>query len=118
MLFGFEAFCAGGVRFIAGIVKYGSELTESSMIRNLHPADFVAVFFINGLIYCVLITLFKKIGVNKMLDKDGTDFDKLLLSCREKQKKPLKVPYKQMTGFDIETKSIDGTTSVPEPMER
>lgn len=67
LLFGFEAFCAGGVRFIAGIVKYGSELTESSMIRNLHPADFVAVFFINGLIYCVLMTLFKKIGVKRRL---------------------------------------------------
>ncbi len=60
--------------------------------------------------YKMLYRLFKTIGVNKMLDKDGTDFDKLLLSCREKQKKPLKVPYKQMTGFDIETKSIDGTT--------
>lgn len=60
--------------------------------------------------YKMLYRLFKTIGVNKMLDKDGTDFDKLLLSCREKQKKSLKVPYKQMTGFDIETKSIDGTT--------
>ena len=67
LLFGFEAFCAGGVRFIAGIVKYGSALSESSMIRNLHPADFVAVFFINGLVYCVLMTLFKKIGEKRRL---------------------------------------------------
>ena len=59
--------------------------------------------------YKILYGLFKLIGANKMLDKKGTDFDKLLESCRQKQKKPLKVPYKKMPGFDIETKSIDGT---------
>ena len=34
--------------------------------------------------------LFKLIGVNKMLDKQGADFEKLLESYKEKQKKPLK----------------------------
>ncbi len=34
--------------------------------------------------------LFKLIGVNKMLDKQGADFEKLLKSYKEKQKKPLK----------------------------
>ena len=33
--------------------------------------------------------LFKLIGVNKMLDKQGEDFEKLLESYKEKQKKPL-----------------------------
>ena len=60
--------------------------------------------------YKLLYGLFKAIGVNKMLDKEGPDFDKLLKSCRKKQEKPLKVPYKKMQGFDIETKGIDGTT--------
>ena len=54
--------------------------------------------------------LFKLIRVNKMLDKQGADFEKLLESYKEKQKKPLKIPYSKMDAFDIKTKVIDGTT--------
>ncbi len=54
--------------------------------------------------------LFKLIGVNKMLDKQGADFEKLLENYKEKQKKPLKIPYSKMDAFDIKTKVIDGTT--------
>lgn len=53
--------------------------------------------------------LFKLVGVNKMLDKQGADFEKLLESYKEKQKKPLKIPYSKMEAFDIKTKVIDGT---------
>lgn len=53
--------------------------------------------------------LFKMIGVNKMLDKEGEDFQKLLDDYKEKQKKPLKIPYKKMGDFEIEKKNIDGT---------
>ncbi|MCR5232615.1 MAG: hypothetical protein K6E53_01720 [Lachnospiraceae bacterium] len=52
--------------------------------------------------------MFKLIEVNKMLDKQGTDFEKLLESYKEKQKKPLKIPYSKMEAFDIKTKVIDG----------
>ena len=41
--------------------------------------------------------LFKVIGVNKMLDKEGADFDKLLENYKKKQKNPLKIPYKKMS---------------------
>ena len=54
--------------------------------------------------------LFKMLGVNKMLDKQGEEFDKLLEKFKEKQKKPLKVPYKKMSEFNIETQNIEGTT--------
>lgn len=54
--------------------------------------------------------LFKLISVNKMLDKQGAEFDKLLENYSEKQKKPLKVPHNKMQAFDIQTKVIDGTT--------
>ena len=67
LLFGFEAFCAGGVRFITGLVKFGASLSSSSMIAELHPADFVAVFFINSLVYCIMITVFKKVGEGRRL---------------------------------------------------
>ncbi len=54
--------------------------------------------------------LFKTIGVNKMLDKQGEDFDKLLEKYKQKQKKPFKIPYKKTKDFDIDTKNITGTT--------
>ena len=43
--------------------------------------------------------LFKLIGVNKMLDKQGAEFDKLLEGYSKKQKKPLKIPYNKMQAF-------------------
>ena len=54
--------------------------------------------------------LFKMLGVNKMLDKQSEEFDKLLEKYKVKQKKPLKVPYKKMKDFNIDTESINGTT--------
>ena len=54
--------------------------------------------------------LFKMLGVNKMLDKRGADFQKLLEQYKEKQKKPLKVPYSKMGDFTIDTRTIEGTT--------
>ncbi len=54
--------------------------------------------------------MFKLLGVNRMLDKQGEDFDKLLKKYNKKQKKPLKIPYGKMTGFDIKTADIEGTT--------
>ena len=47
--------------------------------------------------------LFKLISVNKMLDKQGAEFDKLLENYSRKQKKPLKVPYKKMRAFDMQS---------------
>ena len=42
--------------------------------------------------YKLLYGLFKAIGVNKMLDKEGPDFDKLLKSCRKKTGKAAESP--------------------------
>lgn len=41
---------------------------------------------IPSLRYRMLRTFFIAIGVNKMFDKKGKDFEKLLAECREKQK--------------------------------
>ena len=60
--------------------------------------------------YRMVRILFKAIGVNKMLDKQGSDFDKLLAEYKEKQKKPLKVPYKKLEPeFNVEKKDLSGT---------
>lgn len=60
--------------------------------------------------YNMLYTMFRIIGVKNMLNKSGTEFDRLLETYRKKQKKPLNVPYKKLTPkFDVETKNIEGT---------
>lgn len=47
--------------------------------------------------YKLVNTLFRMLRVNKMLDKEGEEFEKLLETYRIKQKKPLAVPYKKMS---------------------
>lgn len=60
--------------------------------------------------YKMVRTLFRVIGVNKMLDKQGEDFKKLLAEYQKKQKKSLKIPYKKLEpDFDVEKKNISGT---------
>lgn len=61
--------------------------------------------------YKMVSGLFKLIGVNKMLDKQGKDFEKLLVDSVRKQKKPLKIPYNKLENkFQIQLRVIDGTT--------
>lgn len=60
--------------------------------------------------YKMVNALFRMLRVNKMLDKEGPEFEKLLETYRMKQKKPLAVPYKKMAGYDILTKSVNQTT--------
>ena len=60
--------------------------------------------------YKMIETMFRLIGVNKMLDKQGEDFQKLLDDYDKKQKKPLKVPFKKLKPkFEIMKKEIEGT---------
>ena len=60
--------------------------------------------------YRIVERLFKTLRVNQMLDKQGTDFNKLLEKYKTEQKKPLKVPYKKLNPkFDVDTRSIEGT---------
>lgn len=56
--------------------------------------------------------MFRLIGVNKMLDKEGSAWEKLLADYSRKQKKPLKVPYKKLKndGFELIKKDFDGVT--------
>ena len=61
--------------------------------------------------YKMVRTLFKTIGVNKMLAKEGEDFQKLLDKYDKEQKKPLKIPFKKLKPkFEIMKKDISGTT--------
>ncbi|MBR1384654.1 MAG: alpha/beta hydrolase [Ruminococcus sp.] len=62
--------------------------------------------------YRALEKMFLLIGVNKMLDKEGEQWEKLLADYSEKQKKPLKVPYKKLQkgGFELIKKDFEGVT--------
>ena len=60
--------------------------------------------------YRMLEKMFSLIGVNKMLDKEGEEWEKLLAEYSVKQKKPLKVPYKKLKkdGFELIKKDFEG----------
>ncbi len=59
--------------------------------------------------YNLLYSLFKILRVNKMLDKQGDEFKNLLASYDQKQKIPLKIPYKALKDFEIEEKISAGS---------
>lgn len=67
LLFSFEAFSAGGVRSITALVNFGSALESSAALAKLDLLDYVAVFFINGLIYCTVMASAKFIGAKRRI---------------------------------------------------
>ena len=67
LLFRFNAFCAGGVKFIAALTMFGSNLNNASFIGEIALLDYIPYFFLNALIYCVVIVVFKKLGATKRL---------------------------------------------------
>jgi len=78
---------------------------------GLHPSGQKKQNSIPSLQYKMVNGLFKLISVNKMLDKQGADFEKLLIDYSKKQKRPLKIPYEKMEKkFQIRLRIIDGTT--------
>ena len=73
MLFSFQAFCAGGVRFIAVLLRFGDELVVNTQMDTLGILDFLPVFAINSLVYIIVMILCGKLGENKrLIDRDET----------------------------------------------
>ena len=61
--------------------------------------------------YKMVETLFRLLRVNRMLDKEGAAFDRLLAEYAEKQKKPFRVPYRKLQKeCTITEKTIGGVT--------
>ena len=72
--------------------------------------QYEGVYEMPSIQYKMVRTLFKSVGVNKMLAKEGEDFRKLLEKYDKEQKKPLKIPYKKLEGeFEIDSRYINGT---------
>jgi len=55
LLFNFEAFCAGGVRSVAVLVKFGKAINSEAFAGTLRTDDLVPVFFINSAIYIAVM---------------------------------------------------------------
>jgi hypothetical protein len=67
LLFNFEAFCAGAVKFVSALLKYGSYLNVKDAVVELFRYDCIIVFVIYGVIYALLITFFKRLGAMKRI---------------------------------------------------
>ena len=67
LLFHFEAFCAGGVKFITALLHYGRDLTVNTLMDELGALDFLPVFLVNSLVYIGLMILLGKLGEYKRL---------------------------------------------------
>ena len=76
LLFNFEAFSAGGVRFITALVRFGGALNSNTFMGTLTRADFIPFFLVNSLFYIAVMIAFGKLGEHKRL----TDREKLAVN--------------------------------------
>jgi hypothetical protein len=68
LLFSFEAFCAGGVKYVTLLLKYGSSLTLSQVEGGLTRLDPIGIFFLHIAVYGAVMTVCKQIGADKRID--------------------------------------------------
>ncbi len=70
ILFNFQAFITGGVRFLAGLIHNGRAVTYELMIEKTPYSLFLLVFLAYGLLYSALLVIFKYIGAkNRLSDR-------------------------------------------------
>lgn len=62
LLFNFEAFSAGGVKFITALLKFRSELNSNALTNSLGRADFIPFFFMISFVYIAFMIGFGKLG--------------------------------------------------------
>ncbi|MBE6583564.1 MAG: hypothetical protein E7649_01095 [Ruminococcaceae bacterium] len=67
LLFSFEAFCAGGVRSIAILVKFGKTINSPLFAGTLDRFDIIPFFFINSAIYVAVMIIANKLGASHRL---------------------------------------------------
>lgn len=67
LLFSFEAFIAGGVRFVAALVKFGDKLNLKSFKGELEAVDTIPFFLLFAVIYIAVMILCGKLGARARL---------------------------------------------------
>lgn len=67
MLFHFQGFVSGGVRFAAGLIYNGWGITYDSLINETPYSLFLAAFGVYGAIYVATLTIAKFLGAQKRI---------------------------------------------------
>lgn len=67
MLFKFQAFVSGGVRFTAGLIHNGWSITYDSLINETPYYLFLLVFAAYGVLYAAALTVSKYLGAQKRI---------------------------------------------------
>lgn len=67
MLFKFQAFVSGAVRFTAGLIHNGRDITYDSLINETPYYMFLLVFAAYGLLYAATLTIAKYLGAQKRI---------------------------------------------------
>lgn len=79
LLFTFNRFVAGGVKYISSLIAYGNRISDAEQIANVRYRYAIPVFVALFIVYSVVICLSKKLGAAKRL-KDRAE----LVETREK----------------------------------
>ena len=67
ILFGFQAFVSGGVRFAAGLIQHGADITDELLNTNTSTGLFLLMFVIYGAIYVTALTVSRYFGVQNRI---------------------------------------------------
>ena len=67
MLFHFQGFVSGGVRFTAGLVFNGWGVTYDALINDTPYWGFLATFAVYAILYVTALTVFKYLGAQKRI---------------------------------------------------
>ncbi len=65
MLFKFQAFVTGAVRFTAGLIHNGMDITHDSLVNQTPYALFLVVFLAYGILYIATLTLARYFGAQR-----------------------------------------------------
>ncbi len=67
LLFKFEAFVSGGVRFAAGLIRHGMGITDE-LLTSETPTDlFLAMFVLFGAVYITVLTVARCVGAKRRI---------------------------------------------------
>ncbi len=70
MLFNFQAFVSGGVRFAAGLSHNGMSITEESLVNATPYSRFLLFFALYGIVYIAALTIAKHLGAaRRVMDR-------------------------------------------------
>ena len=67
LLFHFDRFVAGGVKYISALIAYGDKLYDAVQIANIGYRYAIPVFVALFVIYSLVITIGKKLGADKRI---------------------------------------------------